>query len=497
MGWGRKVEPPSVASEHPVSPEMMLSTASIGIALAILFCMLSKSRSKAIQRVTYSSSRKANVSCTAIENAPSIAAAAAPESALAKAKRLAEAPAAAEVSAAKAHSEAQATASKAAAEVKAAEEAKAAAEAKASEEAKAAAAAKAAAQAKAAEHKAKAAEHKAKAAAEAKAVAAAAETTAAGQPATAHTAEVVGDGPLLAGGSSRDDTADDDQDDDAEVEVSDSEQLTARELKWIVAIRDGIAAQSLTCTNVELVQLAIVCKGSVSRAVSRLKKLEAWRSKYHLDDISFEKAYRDYNAAATVNGSGILHTLGRAHSGAPGFTVNYSEFLPRKLEYQHAFKSIFGVFEACCSSLAGVRRGTCIVAECSGVGYSNVSLAAEVRFASIYVGGYPVRIDRIVLVDVTTVVRLTLKALKRVLPAKMAAKFQLSSTAGGQLFAEHVPPSNELPGFLGGSAGAGQQLVDASVAKYKELHAARAAWDRELIKAYGEGFKDYSGPGVA
>lgn len=218
MGWGRKVEPPSVASEHPVNPEIMLSTACIGIVLAALFCMLSKSRSKSIQRVTYSSTRKANVSHTAVENAPATAATAAPEPALAEAKRVAEALAAPEATA---HGEAQATAAKAAAEVKVAEEAKAAAvakaaeeakaaaevkaaagakaaaaaaakaeEAKATEEANAAAAAAAAAQAKAAEHEAKAAEH------EAKSAAAAAETTAADQPAAARTAEDVGDGPL-------------------------------------------------------------------------------------------------------------------------------------------------------------------------------------------------------------------------------------------------------------------------------------------------------------
>ena len=36
------------------------------------------------------------------------------------------------------------------------------------------------------------------------------------------------------------------------------------------------------------------------------------------------------------------------------------------------FKAIIGVFEACTSSLADLRRGICIFAECSGVGYNNV-----------------------------------------------------------------------------------------------------------------------------
>ena len=54
---------------------------------------------------------------------------------------------------------------------------------------------------------------------------------------------------------------------------------------------------------------------------------------------------------------------------------------------------------------------------------TQVSLRTELKFASLYVGGYPVRIERIVLVDVTTMVRVVLKALKRALPAKIRSKF--------------------------------------------------------------------------
>jgi len=52
--------------------------------------------------------------------------------------------------------------------------------------------------------------------------------------------------------------------------------------------------------------------------------------------------------------------------------TRWQEFLPAEIEYQSAFKTIIGVFEACTSSLADTRRGICITAECSGVGYNNV-----------------------------------------------------------------------------------------------------------------------------
>ena len=128
-----------------------------------------------------------------------------------------------------------------------------------------------------------------------------------------------------------------------------------------------------------------------------------------------------------------------------------------------------------------------------------VSLRTELKFASLYVGGYPVRIERIVLVDVTTMVRVVLKALKHALPAKIRSKFQLSRTANGDLYEDHAV-RDELPDFLGGCYGgnggagtgscSGALHVEKALAYLSELHKARAAWEAELVKAYGVGFKE-------
>ena len=130
-----------------------------------------------------------------------------------------------------------------------------------------------------------------------------------------------------------------------------------------------------------------------------------------------------------------------------------------------------------------------------------MSLRTELKFASLYVGGYPVRIERIVLVDVTTLVRVVLKALKRALPAKIRSKFQLSRTANGELYEEHAV-RDQLPDFLGGCYGgdggaggggcgsSGALHVEKALAYLSKLHEARAAWEAELVKAYGVGFKE-------
>ena len=137
-----------------------------------------------------------------------------------------------------------------------------------------------------------------------------------------------------------------------------------------------------------------------------------------------------------------------------------------------------------------------------------VSLRTELKFASLYVGGYPVRIERIVLVDVTMLVRVVLKALKRALPAKMRSKFHLSHTANGQLYEQHAG-RDELPDYLGGGyggdgggggggggGGSGALHVEKALSYWSQLHEARAAWEAELVKAYGVGFKELKGDGI-
>ena len=88
---------------------------------------------------------------------------------------------------------------------------------------------------------------------------------------------------------------------DVEDSVDADAPLTKQELEWIVATRDAAATQSLPCTNVELVQLAIVTKGDTAKALSRLKKMAAWKKDLGLDDVSFADAFRKVGVNATTN----------------------------------------------------------------------------------------------------------------------------------------------------------------------------------------------------
>ena len=104
--------------------------------------------------------------------------------------------------------------------------------------------------------------------------------------------------------------------------------LTEQELAWIVATRDAAAENLLPCTNVELVQLALITKGNTAKALSRLRKMAAWKMDLHLDDISFADAFRKVNAPTMTVGYGSLAPQGRAHSGSMICCAWYSVRLP-------------------------------------------------------------------------------------------------------------------------------------------------------------------------
>ena len=118
------------------------------------------------------------------------------------------------------------------------------------------------------------------------------------------------------------------------------------------------------------------------------------------------------------------------------------------------------------------------------------------------------RIERIVLADVTMLARVVLKALKLALPAKMRSKFHLSHTANDELYKQHAG-RDELPDYLGGGyggdsgagsggdgGGSGNLHVEKALAYWSQLHEARAAWEAELVKAYGVGFKELNADAI-
>ncbi|KAL1530067.1 hypothetical protein AB1Y20_000989 [Prymnesium parvum] len=255
--------------------------------------------------------------------------------------------------------------------------------------------------------------------------------------------------------------------------------LTQKELEWIMATRDAVNAAGLSCSNVLMVQLAIVTKGRTDRALRRLNKLKQWEENPVVASMSREEAYKEANETSMVPEHGYCAAIRRAKNGSIGFACDYASYRPSNLRLPVGILAVVATFEACSSSLADVRRGVTIVCNSKGVGYSNISPTAELAFAEMYVEGYPIRINRFVLVDVTVVARLLLRVLRKVLPRKLNQRFHLISSEELSNYYDR----DALPSFLKGTN------PPSSKEWWGQLRARREAWEAELLSKYGPGFE--------
>jgi len=271
------------------------------------------------------------------------------------------------------------------------------------------------------------------------------------------------------------------------------ETLTARELSWIRELRDALDGSELErCTNVMMVQLALVGKGRASKGVDRLRKMEGWRAKYSLSEISFEEGFRDFNRTCQPDGAGCLCYFGRTKAGMTGFCAKYStmSYPQSERDWAHAYRAIIGVFDAMCSSLRDVRAGACFIPETSGISFAKLSVATELRYAGLYFSGYPIKVSQIVVLDPTSWVRIAIRGICAALPSKYGGRFCTSRLRDGTFYSTYVAADlPTLPQFMGGGGPAdGDTLVSSSLAAWERLLARRARWEAELVRQYGQGF---------
>ena len=131
-------------------------------------------------------------------------------------------------------------------------------------------------------------------------------------------------------------------------------------------------------------------------------------------------------------------------------------------------------------SLFDIRNGVFVVASAKGIGYKNVSLSMEAKFARLYNKGYPVRVAQLVVVDANFLARTAIKFVKALLSKKLSDRLISIQTAE---LPEHFK-IKELPPFLGDGSNREDTI------SYHARHAAkRRQLDAALCKSYGYKFE--------
>ena len=311
-------------------------------------------------------------------------------------------------------------------------------------------------------------------------------------------------------------------------DLPDPNEPTSEELAWARAIRDAARAdptiQDAEVTDWEYLQHGIIGKDKVSKALQRIRKMQAFKQRYGIQgDGSVADAARDAHATMLLHPGFYVSmastpttpsTLGQEKkkkstkknkdsedepsvsdnqtedsstiaSTAPASTttvicLEYQKYRADNMKSEEAYaillRADFYALQACHPNVPAMRGGTFFMADTQNAGLGNFSLTAETRCSELTVLAYPVRIQRIVVLYCNPVVRLFYTICRSFLSAKFQRMAMLLGVKGSQEFVAQpdVPPKESRPPLMGGTLAAaddkGEAYTDTLLQRLQERY---------------------------
>lgn len=184
---------------------------------------------------------------------------------------------------------------------------------------------------------------------------------------------------------------------------------TQEEVQWAKNIRLALKGEDIPSevrleadkmSDFFLLQLAIVSKGKVPKAIKRMTKYVSFKTQFRLDKFSYEEA----NQWAATTFPGVVEGTGRrdVHSRVAS-CLDYSKFYPSKIRSEDDWsllcKFFLGNMEASVTSLADARNGAVYLAQCNGISWSNFSMDMEHKLSKLYQESYPIKLKSIAMTN--------------------------------------------------------------------------------------------------
>lgn len=194
-------------------------------------------------------------------------------------------------------------------------------------------------------------------------------------------------------------------------------EATEQELKWAAAIKQAAVADteidSDAVSDLVFLQHAIVAKDKVPKALKRIKRMQKFKQKYGIQkNASYEDAMRDIKAFEEAHPNFILALGGletEKNTHVHVLSVDYAQFFARKMSCDEAFKvlmrGIFYYMEACQPNIAAMRAGFVFLANADRMGWRNFSPKAEEHCAALYSEAYPIRVNKMIMMNSSPILR--------------------------------------------------------------------------------------------
>ena len=191
---------------------------------------------------------------------------------------------------------------------------------------------------------------------------------------------------------------------------------TEQELVWAarlkeVATADGSGVDADEVSDWEFLQHAMVAKANTFKALDRLKNLQALKRRYGIiRDGSVDEAARDLRTFLQTH-PGLYMSLANHSSedeGTQVFCSEYQRFQSSRMKSEEAYavymRAAFYVLQASQSNVAALRAGMILLLDVYGA-LRYRSFQTEARARELYGKAYPIRIQRVILLQASGTLR--------------------------------------------------------------------------------------------
>lgn len=248
--------------------------------------------------------------------------------------------------------------------------------------------------------------------------------------------------------------------------------ITEEEKGWAMIIKNAIVEAdpefAKTISDLEYVQHAIVAKDKLSKALTRIRRLKAFKTEYGIDDDRPLEEIQAILLRFEELASGFFLGFGREANGRYVVTMDYKCFEPAKFESPEDWKVLFAGFyymmEASQPDISSIREGTAMICESKGIAWKNFSLEIEKRGAALYQDAYPVRIKEISILNAPAIMRIMYVMCKPFLGKRVKEVFHMDAKLPD--VQQRIMRDN-LPTTLGGV----QSQLDMSEKMFESLKA--------------------------
>ena len=224
-------------------------------------------------------------------------------------------------------------------------------------------------------------------------------------------------------------------------------QVTPEEIQWAKALKeaaeDDPRLDASAISDTEFLQQALVSKADTAKALHRLGCLQKFKEQYgiHLDG-SHEDGMRDMRIFQSTF-PGFLLSMTELANHSTLLCCDHQHFLGAKATSpeSHAIimRGLFYLLQAGNHNIPAIRAGWTLLGDGKGMGWKNFSLPVEQKAAGLYGKAYPVRIQRIIIMNANPLVVFLYNIIKLFLTKKVREKHSFVGELNGYLEASPFP----------------------------------------------------------